>query len=174
MGGMISQLMAIRYPDRVRSLALLITSPGPDERLSPTSNEVIAIATQTVTTDADLEQRGVDMWRVLTGSRFPFDEAGYRELAAMDAARGTNPNSGHAIAVFTTPSRIEALAAVDVPTLVVHGTEDPVFPIDHGEALAKAIPGSTLVTWEGVGHEIPLQLAPDLIALLLANIAAAH
>ena len=48
------------------------------------------------------------------------------------------------------------------------------FPIDHGEALAKAIPGSTLVTWEGVGHEIPLQLAPDLIALLQANIAAAH
>jgi pimeloyl-ACP methyl ester carboxylesterase len=174
MGGMISQLMALRYPDRVRSLALLITTPGPDDRLSPTSDEVIAIAVQPVTTDADLEQRGVEMWRVLTGSRFPFDEARYRELAVMDSARGTNPNSAHAIAVFSTPSRIEALGAVDVPTLVVQGTEDPIFPIDHGEALAKAIPGSTLVTWEGVGHEIPLQLAPDLVALLQANIAAAH
>ena len=61
-----------------------------------------------------------------------------------------------------------------MPTLIVHGTEDPIFPIDHGEALAKAIPGSRLVTWEGVGHEIPLPLGPELIALLQANIAAAH
>ena len=92
----------------------------------------------------------------------------------MDTARGTNPNSAHGIAVFTAPSRIDALAAVDVPTLIVHGTEDPIFPIDHGEALAKAIPGSTFVTWEGVGHEIPAPLGADLIALLQANIAAAH
>ena len=173
MGGMICQLMAIRYPDRVRSLALLITSPGPDDRLSPTSDEVVAIASRPATTDAELEQRGVDVWRKLTGSRFPFDEAHYRELAAMDAARGTNPNSAHGIAVFTAPSRIEALAAVRVPTLVVQGTEDPIFPFDHGEALAKAIPGATFVAWEGVGHEVPAPLGPDLIALLEANIAAA-
>jgi pimeloyl-ACP methyl ester carboxylesterase len=174
MGGMISQLMAIRFSDRVRSLSLLITSPGPDDRLSPTSDEVVAIATRPATTDVEVEQRGVDLWRVLTGSRFPFDEAHYRELGVMDANRGTNPNSAHAIAVFTAPSRIEALATVGVPTLVVQGTEDPIFPIDHGEALAKAIPGSTFVTWEGVGHEIPAPLGPDLIALLKANIAAAR
>jgi pimeloyl-ACP methyl ester carboxylesterase len=174
MGGMISQVMAIRFPDRVRSLALLITSPGPDDRLSPTSDAVVAIANRPATTAAELEQRSVDVWRVLTGSRFPFEEARYRELAVMDAARGTNPNSAHGIAVFTAPSRIEALATVGVPTLIVQGTEDPIFPFDHGEALAKAIPGSTFVTWEGVGHEVPAPLAPDLLALLQANIAAAR
>ena len=174
MGGMICQLMALRYPDRVRSLSLLITSPGPDERLSQSSEEVVAVATRPVTTDAELEQRVVDLWRVLTGSRFPFDEAAQRHLAKMDTARGTNPNSAHGLAVFSAPSRIDALAEVNVPTLIVHGTEDPIFPIDHGEALAKAIPGSRLVTWEGVGHEIPLPLGPELIALLQANIAAAH
>jgi pimeloyl-ACP methyl ester carboxylesterase len=142
--------------------------------LSPTSDEVVAIASRPATTDAELEQRGVDVWRVLTGSRFPFDEAHYRELAAMDAARGTNPNSAHGIAVFTAPSRIEALATVRVPTLVVQGTEDPIFPFDHGETLAKAIPGATFVPWEGVGHEVPLPLGTDLIALLEANIAAAR
>ena len=173
MGGMISQLMAIHFPDRVRSLGLLITSPGPDDRLSPTNDDVVAIAGRPATTDAELEQRGVDLWRVLTGSRFPFEEAPHRELAVMDAARGTNPNSAHGIAVFTAPSRIDALATVGVPTLIVHGTEDPIFPIDHGEALAKAIPGSTFVAWEGVGHEIPAPLGPDLIALLQANFAAA-
>jgi pimeloyl-ACP methyl ester carboxylesterase len=174
MGGMISQVMALRHPDRVLSLGLLITSPGPDERLSPTSDDVVAIASRAATTDAELEQRVVDLWRALSGSRFPFDEAPHRELAALDAARGTNPNSGHAFAVFTAPSRVEALTTVTVPTLIVHGTEDPIFPIDHGEALAKAIPGSTLVSWEGVGHEIPTPLAPELIELLLANIARAR
>lgn len=174
MGGMICQLMAIRFPDRVRSLGLLITSPGPDERLSPTSGDVAAIAARPATTDAEVEQRSVDLWRVLSGSRFPFDEAHYREQAAMDAARGTNPNSAHGIAVFTAPSRIDALGTVRVQTLVVQGTEDPIFPFDHGETLAKAIPGATFVPWEGVGHEVPRPLGPDLIALLQANIAAAR
>jgi pimeloyl-ACP methyl ester carboxylesterase len=174
MGGMISQLMAIRYPDRVRSLALLITTPGPDDRLSPTSDGVVAIVARPAMTDAELAQRSVDLWRALTGSRFPFDEAHYRELAARDAARGTNPNSAHGVAVFTAPSRIEALATVRVPTLVVQATEDPIFPFDHGETLAKAIPGATFVPWEGVGHEVPAQLGPELIALLEANIAAAR
>ena len=174
MGGMISQLMALNHPERVRSLGLLITTPGPvDDRLSPTSEDVLSIATRPATTDAEVAQRGVDMWRVLTGSRFPFDETLYRDLAARDSARGTNPNSGHALAVFSSPSRIDALANVRVPTLIVHGTDDPILPYDHAEALAKAITGATLVTWEGVGHELPAPLLPELTTLLLDHLASA-
>lgn len=173
MGGMISQILALEHPDRVRSLGLLITSPGPDERLSPTRDELIAVATREVTTDAELAQREVDLWRVLTGSGSPFDEAAHRAQATLDAERGTNPNSSHPLAVFTTPSRMDALGAVAVPTLIVHGDEDPIFPMDHGEALAKAIPGSTLLTLHGVGHELPTQVAEELLAALLANLAAA-
>ena len=174
MGGMISQLMALNHPERVRSLGLLITTPGPvDDRLSPTSEDVLSIATRPATTDDEVAQRGVDMWRVLTGSRFPFDETLYRDLAARDSARGTNPNSGHALAVFSSPSRIDALANVRVPTLIVHGTDDPILPYDHAEALAKAITGATLVTWEGVGHELPAPLLPELTTLLLDHLASA-
>lgn len=117
-------------------------------------------------------RRGVDLWRALTGSRFPFDEAAIRATAQLDAQRGTNPNSAHAMAVFTAPSRIDALGAVRVPTVVVHGTEDPIFPIDHGRTLADTIPGATLVAWEGVGHEIPAALAEELLNALRANITA--
>ncbi|HEX4906412.1 MAG TPA: alpha/beta fold hydrolase [Acidimicrobiales bacterium] len=173
MGGMISQVIALRFPERVRSLALLITSPGPDERLSPTNDEVLTIATRQADTDEDLAQRGVDLWRVLTGTRFPFDEAAIRATAQRDAERGTNPNSAHAIAVFTAPSRVDALADVQVPTIVVHGTEDPIFPLDHGRTLAEVIPGATLLEWEGVGHEIPAPLADELLDALRSNIAAA-
>ncbi len=174
MGGMISQLVALEHPDRVRSLSLMITSPGPDDRLSPMSGEILAVAAREASTDEELAQREADLWRVLTGSRYPYDEAVRREQSALDAARGTNPNSAHSIAVFTAPSRLDALAAISVPTVIFHGTEDPIFPIDHGEALARAIPGSTLVLWEGVGHEIPAELAEELIVGLLANLAAAR
>lgn len=173
MGGMIGQILALEHPDRVRSLGLLITGPGPDARLSPTSDELVAVATREVTTDAELAEREIDLWKVLSGSRFPFDEAAHRAQAELDATRGTNPNSSHALAVFSTPSRLDALASIAVPTLIVHGSEDPIFPIDHGEAMAHAIPGSTLVVWDGVGHELPTQLAEELMTALLANLAAA-
>jgi len=174
MGGMISQVVALAHPERVRSLGLLITTPGPaDDRLSPMSEEVMTVALRQADTDDEVAQRTVDLWRVLTGSRFPFDEDLYREMAANDAARGTNPNSSHGVAVQMSPSRIDALTAVEVPTLIVHGTEDPILPYDHAEALHKAIPGSTLVTWEGVGHELPAPLLPELVTLLIDHLRAA-
>ena len=173
MGGMISQMVALQHPERVRSLTLLITTPGPDERLSPPSEAVLTMATMPATTDAEIEEREAAMWKLLTGSRYPYDEDARRAHSKADLARGTNPDNAHAMVAFSTPSRLDALAAVTVPTVVVQGGEDPIFPVDHGEALAKAIPGARLVTWEGVGHDVPLQLGEELVDLLLTNIATA-
>jgi pimeloyl-ACP methyl ester carboxylesterase len=165
MGGMIAQLVALDHPDRVRSLALLLTTPGPDPRLPPPSPALTALAA------VPREQRQVELWRVLTGSRFPFDEERLRAEAAADVARGTNPVHAHPGAVLTAPSRLDRLRAVRVPTLVVHGSEDPVFPVEHGHALAAAVPGAELVVWEGVGHEVPPPLVPELTDRLLAHLA---
>jgi len=62
---------------------------------------------------------------------------------------------------------------VRVPTLVVHGTEDPLFPWGHAEVLAHAIPGATLVPWEGVGHELPAPLVPEFAQLLIEHFGLA-
>jgi pimeloyl-ACP methyl ester carboxylesterase len=106
----------------------------------------------------------------LTGRRFPFDEPYYREVATADVARGTNANSNQGRIPASASSRVDDLRRVAVPTLVVHGTEDPLFPVDHAVAMADAIPGAELVTWDGVGHELPPPLMPELARLLTHHV----
>lgn len=168
MGGMISQVVATSSPERVASLTLLSTTPGLDASLSPSDDSVFA----GVDDSANAEDLAVAFGRALTGSRYPFDELEYRRYLNADDLRGTNPNSGHRQVVPASPSRVAELKRLETPTLVVHGTEDPIFPFDHGKALATAIPGATLIKWEGVGHEIPTSLVPELARLINEHIAS--
>jgi pimeloyl-ACP methyl ester carboxylesterase len=168
-GGMVAQVAALQDPDRVRSLTLISTTPGPDPRLSPGDDSVFAGLDRPVETDEDIAELEVDFCRAVAGSRFPFDEQYYRNIVAADLARGMNPAANAPSA----SSRIDELARIQVPTLVVHGTEDPVYPYDHAEVLAKGIPKATLVRWEGVGHEQPPQLVPELTRLVIQHIDAA-
>jgi pimeloyl-ACP methyl ester carboxylesterase len=122
-----------------------------------------------VETEEDIAQLQVDVCRAVAGSRFEFDEQHYRDIIAADLARGVNP----AVIAPSASSRIDELARIQVPTLVVHGTEDPVYPYDHAEVLAKGIPTAMLVGWEGVGHVQPPQLVPELTRLVIRHIDAA-
>ena len=122
-----------------------------------------------VETDEDIAELEVDFCRAVAGSRFEFDEQYYRNIVAADLARGMNS----AVIAPSASSRIDDLARIRVPTLVVHGTEDPVFPYDHAEVLAKGIPTATLVRWEGVGHQQPPQLVQELTRLVTQHIDAA-
>jgi pimeloyl-ACP methyl ester carboxylesterase len=169
MGGMVAQVAALQYPDRVRSLTLISTSPGPDPRLSSGDDSVFAGLDRPVETEEDIAQLQVDVCRAVAGSRFEFDEQHYRDIIAADLARGVNP----AVIAPSASSRIDELARIQVPTLVVHGTEDPVYPYDHAEVLARGIATATLVRWEGVGHVQPPQLVPELTRLVIQHIDAA-
>jgi pimeloyl-ACP methyl ester carboxylesterase len=173
LGGMISQVLALRQPGRVRSLTLISSTPGPDDRLSPPTDAFMEFVIRAAEQDQDPVDATVAFSRVLTGSRFPFDEHYYRQLASADLARGTNANSNQGSVPISASSRVDDLQRVAAPTLVVHGTEDPVFPIDHAVALADAIPGARLVRWEGVGHDLPIPLMPELSRLLTDHIRTA-
>jgi len=174
LGGMIAQLYALRYPERVGSLTLNSTSPGPsDPRLSPPSAILGEIAMRVVTTPEQRDQRLVDLLRATAGSRFPFDEADVRRTIAIDNTRGTNPNWTHGLVAGAAPSMLDDLSAVKAPTLVIHGTEDPLFPIDHAEALSKAIPRAEMIAWEGVGHVLPRQLVSEQLARMNKHLRSA-
>jgi pimeloyl-ACP methyl ester carboxylesterase len=165
LGGIIAQQLALQHPSCVRSLTLISTTPGPDARLPRPSKKVFN-TTSTPTNEQEWVENVVAFCRALAGERFTFDEHRASELARADILRGTNIRSNQS-RLAQLPSRVDRLGEINVPTLVVHGTADPLFPIEHAKALARGIPNSRLVEWDRVGHELPAQLATELARLMV-------
>ena len=177
MGGAIAQLVALDHPDRVASLTLISTSPGgPD--LPPTSEEFIAHVTGMAEPDwsdrAAVIDYLVDLARVSASRSRPFDEAAMRDLWGQVLDRTVNIASSmanHDVIDVGDPLR-GRLAEISAPTLVVHGTEDPVLPYGHALALAKEIPGAHLLTLEQTGHELPRPVWDVVVPAILRHTSA--
>ena len=161
MGGGIAQSLAILHPERVASLTLVSTSPGGDD-LPPASDELRELWAAP-RPDPDWSNREevvsylVEDWRPYAGSLF--DEARTREIAGRVFDRSRNVAStvkNHWLIESgeDNPGRAR-LGEITAPTLVVHGTEDPFMPYQHGEALAREIPGARLLPLVGMGHSFP-------------------
>jgi pimeloyl-ACP methyl ester carboxylesterase len=156
-GGGIAQHLVLDHPERVRSLVLISTSPAVSgARALPPPTEAFGRFFATATVDwSDRETVAeylVGFWRVLAGER-PFDEAACRDLVRRDLARARDFAAVHnhdLLADGEPPHR--ALSSISVPTLVVHGTADPMFPLPHGQALAEEIPTARLLPLAGAGH----------------------
>ncbi len=170
MGGALAQLIAFEHPDRVTSLVLIATSPaasGPED-LPPMSDELreyFAGQAPPDYTDRDaMVEHGVDVLRHFYGSEY-FDEDRVRETAGRVFDRTRNMASSeinHMRMAGDGPSLLR-LHDIAVPTLVIHGTADPLFALAHGEALAHAIPGATLLRLDGVGHQPPPPATWDVV-----------
>jgi pimeloyl-ACP methyl ester carboxylesterase len=165
MGGMIAQLLAVRHPARVRTLTSIMSSTGASD-LPPAKPEAMQILLTPAPTDREGNvERAVTANRVIGSPGFPFDEARIRSRAARAYDRCFYP-AGMArqmIAVLATGSRREAVRAVRAPTLVIHGTADPLVPVEAGIDTAKTIPGAELLLVEGMGHDLPRGAWPEII-----------
>jgi len=161
MGGALAQVLALDHPGCVASLTLVATSPaGPEPDLPPMAGEaqaaLAAIAEPDWSDRAAVIEYLTEQWRAVASRSRPFDAEGTRVLSARVVDRTTNMESStkNAYAAEGSGRWRERLGGLDVPTLVVHGTEDPLFPLGHGEALAREIPGAELLILEGAGHEL--------------------
>src|SRR5215212_1044249 len=160
MGGALAQLLALDFPDRVLSLVLISTSPAlPGERALPSSADEFArfvTTAQVDRSDADsVINYLVEYSRILAGGRRPFDEAALRDLARRDIERALDFRTAQNHEVLPDDERPRPpLSAIATPTLVIHGTADPMFPPEHGEALAEEIPDSQLLLIEDAGHGV--------------------
>jgi pimeloyl-ACP methyl ester carboxylesterase len=159
-GGAFAQLIALDHPDRVLSLVLISTSPAtPGDRALPPPTDAFEHFVATAHADwSDTEsviEYQVGYSRVLAGDRRPFDEHAYRQLIIRDVARARNVAAlQNHDAIAEHRRSYEHLSSIAVPTLVIHGTADPMFPLRHGEALAAEIPGARLLVLDGAGHGV--------------------
>jgi pimeloyl-ACP methyl ester carboxylesterase len=175
MGGAIVQQLAVEHPDRVASITVASTSPSgtSDPDLPPPTEKLSASFSDDTPIDwSDPEavlDRSIADDRLYAGS-LPYDEPARRALYAQAFARSINPASAtNHWAVAPGDSLRDSLGDIAVPALVLHGTEDPLFPPAHGEALAREIPGARLVLLEGAGHELPRTtwdiVVPEILAI---------
>lgn len=159
-GGGSAQLLALGNPDRVRSLVLISTTFATEAgRELPPSTDRFNRFISTVPMDWSDEKAAIDYlvayMRVLSGGERPFDESATRYLVRRDAERAHNfaaQQNHDLLAHDGVPS--DPPASIGAPTLVIHGTADPMFPIEHGEALAEEIPDAELLRLRGAGHGI--------------------
>ena len=166
MGGAIVQRIAVEHPDRVRTITLLSTSPagtgGEYPKLPPMSHALRAVfAADAQPPEPDWTDRGAVIEYLLEAER-PYagargvDEASLRALLGRVYDRSPSlPSANNHFLVDGSDMPRARLAGIAAPTLVIHGTDDPLFPLPHGEALADEIPGAELLVIDGLGHELP-------------------
>ena len=160
MGGMIAQIMASEHAGRVLSLTSIMSSSGNPAlpRAAPDAMAMMAApAPDPVSDEEGYVAYGLDFARRIAGRRYPVDEVARRDLILEEARRSRDRTGfGRQIAAIAVAGdRRARLATVTAPTLVIHGTDDPLFPPACGQDTAASIPNAVLMLIEGMGHDLP-------------------
>lgn len=160
LGGMIAQIVALRHPERVLTLTMIASGIWDDRPdLPPVSEKILNYHSSAGSVDWSDRSATINYmvggWKILNGSRHEFDEKRAHWLAETEYDRANNLLSMFNHSLLKGGEDLYGKAdRISFPTLVIHGTEDPVLPYEHGKAIAETIPNSKLVTLEGSGHEI--------------------
>lgn len=176
MGGMISQLVAIEHPARVLSLTSIMSASGAPGSLDPKPEAGATLTTAPPDPRADYEAFLAHMVRsatIIGSPGYPWPEGALRQRAIDEHARAFNPTGSarQMGAIRRDGDRTERLGKLTVPTVVLHGADDPLVQLAGGEATAAAIPGAELRVIPGMGHDLPPALF-DIVADAILSAAA--
>lgn len=175
MGGMIAQLLAIRHPRRVASLTSIMSHPGDRWSGLPQPRALKVLLQPPPRTRAQAQEASVRFFRVVGSPGFRFDEEGVRERSGLAFDRGASPKGvvRQMTAILAAGDRRPSLRSLRVPSLVIHGTRDPLVPLRGGERTARALPGAELLRIEGMGHDLPREAWPRMFDAIERVAAAA-
>ncbi len=154
MGGMIAQRLAMEHPERVRSLCSIMSAPRPNRSSLRLTRQLLKLDRNPRTREERIE-KGLDTFRLLSGKGFTFDEDDARREAAVAVDRAWHPEgtARQLAAIMADGDRRPALTGLDVPTTVIHGTDDRLVLPKHGQETTDTIPGAELVWIDGWGHD---------------------
>ena len=172
MGGMIAQTMAIARQERLRTMTSIMSSPGGRRYAVGNVGALRALMTPMPRDPAAQVEHLVGTFRILNGDELPFDEAAARRYAEVHCAGGVSPaaSARQLAAILHSSNRRRALLRnVRTPTLVVHGSGDPLLPLRGAAAMAAQMPDAELLVVRGMGHNFPPSTVP-----LVAGAIASH
>lgn len=173
MGGMISQTIAIDHPDRVASLTSIMSNTG-DRRHGRVARWLYPKIAKTRAHSRDeAVEKGLIMFEHISGPHFHEDKERLRKLLDESLARSWDAagTGRQTMAINASPDRTESLRRVTAPTLVIHGLLDPLVKPSGGTATAKAVPGSRLLTFPDMGHDLPRARWDEIVEAIVDNAA---
>ena len=175
MGGMVAQLVAVQAPERVRSLTSIMSTTGEPGVGAPADVALPVLLAPAATDREGAIQRVIDTYRVIGSPGFEFDEVALRDRAGLAFDRAHDPAgvARQLAAILTTHDRTPDLAKVDVPTRVIHGSQDTLVDVSGGRATAAAFPDAELLVVDGVGHDLPRDMWPEILDRITALVARA-
>ena len=168
MGGMIAQTIAIDHPEKVATLTSIMSHTGDRKRGRIRPSLLRKLPRLIARRPEDAVDKGVEMFRIISGPHF--DEVEARAAGEAAFARSYRPDgvARQTMAVSASPDRTAGLRSLQVPALVVHGLADPLVTSSGGVATAQAIPGSKLVMYADMGHDLPRPRWGDIIGEITA------
>lgn len=171
LGGMVAQCLALDHPEKVRSLTLIMTNPGEIWSNIPKPRAVAALLHKPGRTREEALELAAASFKAIGGSMHNTPREDVMRLTNLQIDRGINPRgfARQFAAVMAAPGRLRRLRKLRIPTLVVHGSEDPLIPPMAGRLLAAAIPGAKLALIRGMGHDMGPSVWKYVIQLIAEN-----
>jgi pimeloyl-ACP methyl ester carboxylesterase len=171
LGGMVGQMLAIRHPERVLSLASVMSTTGEGSVGQPHPETILVLLNRPPDDRDGFVQHFLETRAAIGTAAFPRDPAKMRRLGERYYERGPSPDGTlrQLAASIASGDRTDDLKRLDVPTVVIHGEEDPLIDVSGGRATAAAIPGAELLVIPGMGHDLPEQLWDQIVEAIVKN-----
>jgi pimeloyl-ACP methyl ester carboxylesterase len=175
MGGMITQAMVIHHGERFLTATSIMSATGDRVNGMPTGEAMAALLRPPATTREEAIAGSIEASKIIGSPGYPTPEADLVERAGAAYDRAFNPEgtARQLAAILASPDRTEALGGVTLPFLVIHGEADPLVQPSGGETTAQAVPGATLLTIPGMGHDLPDALWGQVVDAIVAHTALA-